>query len=305
MELKEFCPLCKGDNRIEIENIDVGCINKFYSRKYAIENAVKNDVLTYRTCGSCGLSFFIANESGTPEVFEMLQSNSGYYPGVKQEFNLIAPKISSDSSVLEIGAGRGVFADIIGIDQYVGLEYNDLAIERAKEKGIKLLKESIEEHSKNNKNMYDTVISFQVLEHVKDPRSFIESAIECLKEDGMLILAVPNHEGFMGKSINNILDLPPHHITHWNKKVFEYISDKFDLKLLEFICEPVANEHRIPAKKAIIQEKIRTILGIGYRIVDCGIVSQLTSVFSSLLARTLPINLDKVIGHTIIAVYKK
>lgn len=305
MTSNEFCPLCKGDERIEIENIDVGCINKFYSRKFGIINAVQSDVLTYCTCGTCGLSYFMPIEPGTPEFYEMLQHSNRYYPGVKQEFNLIAPRISSDNSVLEIGAGRGVFASIINVEQYVGLEYNDLAIERAKEKGIKLIKESIEEHSRSNKNMYDTVISFQVLEHVKDPSSFIESAIECLKDGGRLILAVPNHGGFMGRSINNILDLPPHHITHWNKEVFEYISNKFNLKLLDFICEPVAIEHRISAKKAIIQEKIRTFFGVAYRIVDCRIVSRLISIFSSLLARGLPVNLDKVIGHTIIAVYRK
>lgn len=43
------------------------------------------------------------------------------------------------------------------------------------------LNQSIEEHLKSNAEVYDAVVTSEVLEHVSDKHSFLTNCVECLK----------------------------------------------------------------------------------------------------------------------------
>lgn len=43
------------------------------------------------------------------------------------------------------------------------------------------LNQSIEEHMKLNPEIYDAVVTSEVLEHVSDKHSFLTNCVECLK----------------------------------------------------------------------------------------------------------------------------
>jgi hypothetical protein len=63
-----------------------------------------------------------------------------------------------------------------------------------------------------------------------------------LKPGGKLIFCVPNADGLLASDFN-LLDLPPHHMTRWNKKSFKRLENIFPIKLDKVNYEPLAIYH--------------------------------------------------------------
>jgi 2-polyprenyl-3-methyl-5-hydroxy-6-metoxy-1,4-benzoquinol methylase len=99
----------------------------------------------------------------------------------------------------------------------------------------------LEDHAIENENKYDVVCSFQVLEHIANPRSYLINSLKVLKDGGKLIIAVPNNNPYIFKhDILHTLNLPPHHAGLWNKESFENIPKFFPLELVAAIIEPLS-----------------------------------------------------------------
>jgi len=178
--------------------------------------------------------------TGSELFYEKLQKFDWYYQDEKEEYDYATNYIKSSDKVLEIGCGKGVFSQKIKSLDYTGLEFSRQAIQFASELGLNILNESIEDHAIKNSESYDIVCSFQVLEHVAMPRSFIESCIKCLKPGGLLIYSIPSADSFV-TFLNDILNLPPHHVTWYSDKSLEYIGKLFELKVINIHHDPLTN----------------------------------------------------------------
>jgi SAM-dependent methyltransferase len=88
------------------------------------------------------------------------------------------------------------------------------------------------------------VVTFQVMEHVPAVGQFIRECRRCLGPGGRLIVSVPAHDGFMGSELNNILDLPPHHITQWSDRTMAAVASEFDFTLVALDHDDIAPSHR-------------------------------------------------------------
>jgi 2-polyprenyl-3-methyl-5-hydroxy-6-metoxy-1,4-benzoquinol methylase len=239
------CMFCKGRNFENIQKIKTKLIVDLYKRELNIDIASEfgqNQFINTFKCNDCELIFFNPIITGSEQFYENLQlQESGYYSNKRPEYIEAIKHINKNDKVLEIGAGSAYFAEILGNINYVGLEYNQEAIDKAKTKGIKLKKDSIEEFSQNNAEQFDVVCAFHVLEHVSNPYTFIESSLKTLKKGGKFICAVPCSDSFSISYHNHILNLPPHHVTRWSLKTFKYSCEKFDLKIETLYVEKIVN----------------------------------------------------------------
>ncbi len=119
---------------------------------------------------------------------------------------------TSNKSVLEIGSGFGGFMlssrlegvyskgiepdkDMVKISNKV-LNYFDI--------NGKHIKHSEGEKIPFSSNMFDYVVSFQVLEHVKNPEKVIEESLRVLKKGGILYFTFPNYNSFYEGHIEKI-----------------------------------------------------------------------------------------------------
>ena len=172
-----------------------------------------------------------------PEIY-----HTPYYPTWKWEYDITLKLIADSSSVLEVGCGSGVFLNKLNSinpgRKLKGLELNKFSVDEANTKGIDAQVETIQDFSKTNNYLYDVVCFFQVLEHVCEVHSFLETSIACLKNNGQLIIAVPFNDPYLFKNdMLNTLNLPPHHMGLWNEAAFKNLTKIFPLKLDKIVIE--------------------------------------------------------------------
>jgi len=218
-----------------IESIHVDTIIELYKSNFNIDisSLCENyEEIGFYLCKDSGLKFFYPAITGDALFYGQLQKYSWYYQDEKHEWGF-AKKYTKDKRLVEIGCGEGKFCAHAQSSEYVGLELNDSAVEIAVNNGIDVRNQLASDHGKERAGYYDIVCSFQVLEHVKDIHGFISDAINLCKHNGKIIFSVPNEDGFVGLASNNILNMPPHHVSRWTNKALKYLPHKYELELLQ------------------------------------------------------------------------
>ncbi len=196
-------------------------------------------------CPDSGLKFFSpTNAMGGENLYQSISKFPWYYADVKWEYTKCLESIAPNQSLLEIGCGDGHFLSLAEANGHhaFGIDINSKAIQYAGDKGLEVQCCDIAEHARTSDNKYDCVCSFQVLEHLIDVKSFLESATRLLKPGGRLILATPNADSFLRYQYN-LLDLPPHHMTQWNRNAYKFLEELLPIRMVCIFNEPLAGIH--------------------------------------------------------------
>jgi 2-polyprenyl-3-methyl-5-hydroxy-6-metoxy-1,4-benzoquinol methylase len=307
---KVNCLLCKYNDTLIIDTLSVSLLRKSY--KKMLQTDIGNDkgyLINLHLCQQCGLKFFYPTMTGDESFYESLHRFPWYYLEEKQEFLIASQYILPTDKVLEIGAGKGAFSSKIRCHSYVGLEFSQSSVQMAQRQGVKIYKQSIEDHSMQYQEYYDVICLFQVLEHVGNVYEFIHASIRSLKSGGKLILSVPNDNAYIGSQINNILNMPPHHVSRWTDECLRYIAHMFDLRVKDIYYEHMAEIDVIPYTRCLIQNGIREIIKRKHRTLDPLFQNLLVRVSIKFLANVIKASLRnpklRPIGHSVTIVYQK
>ena len=196
-------------------------------------------------CNETKLKFFVPGHLfGSEQFYAQLQKFDWFYMDAKWEFDVALSDLNGCREVLEVGSGTGAFlkrALNAGFN-IRGLELSGAALAVAKQRNLPVEKMDLSEISVQYPEHFDAVCSFQVLEHVSNPREFLNWAISALKPGGRLIICVPNSESFLQYQYN-LLDMPPHHMTQWSRDALFSLEKIFPLKVLSVKYEPLASYH--------------------------------------------------------------
>ena len=302
------CPLCGSTHTHKIDNINKDRLRAVYLKDYAtdIGHLVTEDLSLYH-CDDCDLKYFDPMITGDQNFYADLQKFDWYYKDDKLEYDYVAKYIKARDSVLEIGCGKGAFSKKIKTKKYVGLEFSETAKDLAVSQGIDVRNQSIEEHANENKEQYDVVCSFQVIEHVTRPNSFFEAKVACLKPKGTLIMAVPSEDSFLEHIQDFSLNMPPHHVSKWTDKCLTGLGERHGLELVEMYHEPLNSFHIPWYFTSMMVYQVNRLLGIKHSLIKSPkhwASHRLATLLHSALGNDYP-NAYKGHGHTVIAVYKK
>ncbi|MHA2282060.1 MAG: class I SAM-dependent methyltransferase [Promethearchaeota archaeon] len=306
------CPLCLGNNKQEVESLcvkDLQLLSKI-NFNTEFEYLYKGFSNIYKCkCLNCDLLFYYPTVEADEYFYSIVSRHNLYYPYEKAEFLYAEKYIKNDSSVLEIGCGAGTFGE--KISNYIGIDINKDAIKKAKEKGLNVYSQTIDEHFEDNTDKYDIVCAFQTVEHVANTRGFISNAVKCLKENGKLIIAVPSEDSYLAHVQNHLLNLPPHHVTRWTDKALESLERFFPIKLIALHHESVQDIHLETYGITFYTLLIKKILRLPHKTIDINpsfpekIIYKLSC---SLYKKTFEIFQNQHFrpnGHTVTAVFQK
>lgn len=302
--MKSTSPLT-GGLVSEVFSVSRDRIIELYQDAFQIDVGPYLGAETQVTCFRCndtGFEYFDPPLAGPPEFYSALYGDGSNlewaYQDSKWDYGAAERFVSPGMKVLDIGCGGGGFLEALGegVDR-TGLEPSALGQELSKSRGLKILSESIEQHVQAHTEAYDVVSMLQVLEHIPDPKSFLAAATAAVRPGGMLIIAVPNNDAFLGKEHDLPLNMPPHHVGRWNRGALEALAPLLGLEspVIEY---EMLSEHNVGWYRATIENrylpKSRLLRSLWYRL-----------GFSNCFANYIKDARSTIHGHTIMAAYRK
>jgi 2-polyprenyl-3-methyl-5-hydroxy-6-metoxy-1,4-benzoquinol methylase len=188
------CPICLGSTHARLTDTlrrghgevfqCAGCKHGFLSKTQI------DDLKTYYS-GEYRKEYS-HNSNSTPtnarEIFEIYKNFQS------ERLDLIKPDLSTKSRVLEVGASSGQFITHIQgrVELIHAIEIDtDCCNFLSENIGVECDSEYLE-NSKFKDENYDIIAAFQVMEHVNDPISFVQSLKKVASKKAKIFIEVPN-----------------------------------------------------------------------------------------------------------------
>lgn len=258
------CPVC------EKENSTVILLGKDYS--------TTKEEFPISKCNNCGFVFTqnIPDEESIGKYYNSTNyvSHSNTKKGLffkvyhlvrsfmlKQKSKLVIKETQkSKGNILDIGSATGYFLNEMKQKgwEIEGIEQDEQAIALGKEKfNIDANPPSYINNFENN--YFDCITLWHVLEHVHQLSDTITNLHKILKPDGVLIIAVPNHESFDAKYYERYWagwDIPIH-LWHFSSKSMQDLMIKHNFEVTKMKTMPFD-----PFYVSLLSEKYQKNSGI-------------------------------------------
>jgi ubiquinone/menaquinone biosynthesis C-methylase UbiE len=178
-----------------------------------------------------------SSEDGRRHVESLKKSTADIYLD-----KLVSDQQVNAATLLEIGCGSGDFlcrAASRGL-KVTGVEYSQHACAEARSKlqayQGKIIQGEIDDLAAS-KEQFDYVVFCDVLEHVRDPRTFLQIVFNLLKPEGTILCVVPSLDSWSAKLLKvNWMEFKPEHLFYFNTKTLRSILCQHGFS--EFNCFP-------------------------------------------------------------------
>jgi len=233
------CPACNNTDQVELKET--------YQDKQEI-------VWQLIECCDCGVQFWHSDKSydfvyETDQVFysngilqNKLAVESNDPPWHLRQFLQHPPHSQSrNRTLLDIGCGEGLFlskAAVLGYKVW-GIDPNPRAIQMAREylKLDQVFISDLNRFARTKPAPFDVVTAFEVLEHQKKPREFLDQIKTLLKPGGYFALSLPNRLRYRGR-IEEPWDYPPHHWTRWDPSALRRFLESAGFQIIQHRLDP-------------------------------------------------------------------
>ncbi len=242
------CPLCGSRKVFKMRTFGVAGLRKEWSATYGFDPYERfphlGPTLSKHKCGACDLGFFLPDCVGDAAFYAQLsRGRDWYYEANKWAFDEAVRRLNASpqiNTLLEIGCGAGFFLEkVAGCYDTLGIDINEDAVRICREKNLNVVAARLETIGRQ----FDAVVAFDLLEHIPDPKAFLQHVYEALTPGGAVIFSVPNPDGYLEEFDHLLLDMPPHHATQWSKSALEYAARQFGLQIIEIANEPLSYAH--------------------------------------------------------------
>lgn len=197
-----------------------GTVTKLWHATDTNRRTAEREFLVVR-CSACHLVQTIPQ----PAPDEMSQFYPGvYYPtasaadalrGFQLDKLRLVQRFHRSGRLLDVGAGIGLFvreASAAGFDAE-GIEISRQAVEHGRTAFAVRLTAGDLLDAQLSPSSFAVVTLWHVLEHLRNPRAVLQTALRLLRPDGRLFVAVPNIESFQARCFRSRwyhLDVPRH-----------------------------------------------------------------------------------------------
>ena len=243
------CPICDGNNH----SLFLQAADRF--------NMAAGQSFQLVECQACGFKFlnprpraqFLAKFYHSAEYQPFLSAQTAQsfwdrvYAGVRRY--TIASKrrkierLKSKGRVLDIGCGTGEFLNEMQLHgwQVAGVERDQQSAEFAQRTfGLEISSKDLHQNKYLKKSL-DVITFWHVLEHLYDPRETLDMTREWLKDDGIILVAVPNVVSFDARFYGSswvALDAP-RHLHHFTPQSISAMCQTVGLQVLRLAQMPL------------------------------------------------------------------
>jgi SAM-dependent methyltransferase len=234
------CPLCEG--------------SKLDFQHNSLDYLVSKNAFSVYKCMDCGLLY--TNPRPKPESIQAYYQSSDYLSHSNKSDNLFSrcyrvirrimlsykvgvlrKHLNSNGlpvRILDYGCGTGEFllkAKELKYD-VVGFEPSEIASKQVKEKGLRVMVNDMD-LDKQEDNSLDAITLWHVMEHIHDIKSRIKVFSRILRNNGLLVIAIPENKSFDAAYYKTDWagwDLP-RHLFHFDEITLKRLvgSDEFTL----------------------------------------------------------------------------
>lgn len=152
---------------------------------------------------------------------------------LKQLENLLT---KTNRSILDIGAATGYFLDLARRQGWetAGIEISDYAAKVARQRGLDV-KTGVVGQDLFPVSFFDVITMWDVLEHVRDPRSDLTRVYRLLRPGGLLLINTPNSGSFLARLLGTgwHLLVPPEHLHYFTPKSLALLLEQLGFEVLK------------------------------------------------------------------------
>jgi SAM-dependent methyltransferase len=207
-------------------------------------------------CEKCETVFM--NPRATPEILNTFYSRSSLYdiwnrfvfpssekmrrvnifqPRVKRILDICGRYSVSLNNLLEVGSGYGIFCEEIKkygmFKNIIAIEPSSTLAETCRSKGIKTIEDSIE-NIRNLENYPDVVASFEVIEHLFSPITFLMSCKRLMTNNAIIAITCPSFNGFDISTLGLASEsIDAEHINLFNPSSIKILFQRAGFSVLE------------------------------------------------------------------------
>ncbi len=216
-------------------------------------------------CESCGFVFMekipTAEELGAHYSSYSYTGDAYLSPLTIKSYNALLDefeKYRKTNKLLDIGCGRGWFLETArsrGWEVY-GTEYSEAAVQLCQTHGIHMIQGQLNSATFAN-DEFDVITSFEVIEHINNPREEIAFIHKFLRKGGLFYCTTPNFNSALRyylKSGYNIINYPEH-LSYYTKSTLNKLLEQNGFKNIKFLSTGISLT-RINLSKKISNEPV-------------------------------------------------
>ncbi len=155
----------------------------------------------------------------------------------ERRVKFVSKLTSKKGRILEIGSGHGFFLEKMRKNGY---DITGIEVSKEKQKILKKVTKAKIISTNINENtpeigVFDTIVFFHVLEHMREPIDFVNKCRNMLKRKGKIIAEVPNYNDFQLKLNNKYREFfwQRAHISYFSPKILKKVFQKNDFNDIE------------------------------------------------------------------------
>lgn len=141
----------------------------------------------------------------------------------------VIERFSAKGSMLDIGCGRGDFLGLMAEKgwQVTGLDLDDRIVGHGRRIGMDLRSGTLEDAAFQD-GRFNAITFWHVFEHLRDPLRTLAECRRVLKDDGLLVVAVPDVASIQARLTGkNWFHLdPPYHLYHYTHENLKTLLSK-------------------------------------------------------------------------------
>lgn len=249
------CPICySASSRItelpsEVTRFELSWFGE------SVPGDVEISDYTLCACSACHLHFAWPMRAGGKKFYDWVTKFPVYHAKIRWEWRKIKSILAAEKKdilLLEIGCGVGLFLEFVSDLKNVhsvGLDISASSAELARGRGHETIVGEIRDNLNvlRKRGPFDAIVATHILEHLENPREFVEQCGSLLKEDGYVLISTPYSPMSRELWRNDVMNLPPHHLTRWNQSAYQMLGKRANL----------VTKMYIPRAKSALKRSVR------------------------------------------------